>query len=189
MAGVVAGRVQSDGIVFLDNDGQTLEALNQRVIEKSSRSLDIHCVSFENNAIIGIANVVLNPLGAAIAGLLNIKPANLHTLSDAMQLKFNLNDVYRAPFLYVFMPQSEEKHRDHWVTTEHEKKGHAENYEHDQVTEKNSLTMAWELEKFRAEEANAEKGIGRVRSTPNPNPCIFLSLYIRQSVAPFSTHY
>ncbi|GKE28746.1 hypothetical protein Tco_1444130, partial [Tanacetum coccineum] len=50
-AGVVAGRVQSEGIALLDNDGQTLEALNQRVIEKSSRSLDIHCVSFENNAI------------------------------------------------------------------------------------------------------------------------------------------
>ncbi|GJY65661.1 hypothetical protein Tco_0467899 [Tanacetum coccineum] len=49
--GVVAGRVQREGIALLDNDGQTLKALNQRVIEQSSRSLDIHCVSFENNAI------------------------------------------------------------------------------------------------------------------------------------------
>ncbi|GJS28222.1 probable galacturonosyltransferase 9 [Tanacetum coccineum] len=40
-----------NSIVFPDNDGQTLEALNQRVIEQSSRSLDIHGVSFENNAI------------------------------------------------------------------------------------------------------------------------------------------
>ncbi|GKC81866.1 hypothetical protein Tco_1137583, partial [Tanacetum coccineum] len=28
--------------LFPDNNGQTLEALNQRVIEQSSRSLDIH---------------------------------------------------------------------------------------------------------------------------------------------------
>ncbi|GJS01559.1 hypothetical protein Tco_0318067 [Tanacetum coccineum] len=34
-----------------NNDGQTLEALNQRVIEQSSRYLDIHYVPFENNAI------------------------------------------------------------------------------------------------------------------------------------------
>ncbi|GJS62923.1 FLX-like protein 1 [Tanacetum coccineum] len=33
----------------------------------------------------------------------------------------------------------------------------ANNYKHGQVMEKNSLTMAWELEKFRAEVANAEK--------------------------------
>ncbi|GJR20916.1 tyrosine--tRNA ligase 1, cytoplasmic-like protein isoform X1 [Tanacetum coccineum] len=32
-------------------------------------------------------------------GILNIKRANLHTLSDALQLKFNLDDVFRAPFL------------------------------------------------------------------------------------------
>lgn len=40
---------------------------------------------------------------------------------------------------------------------EHEKKGHAENYEHGQVMEKNLLSMARELEKLRAEMANAEK--------------------------------
>ncbi|GJU98452.1 hypothetical protein Tco_1327723 [Tanacetum coccineum] len=39
-------------IALLYNDGQTLQALNQRVIEQSSRSLDIHCVPFENYAII-----------------------------------------------------------------------------------------------------------------------------------------
>ncbi|GKB92776.1 phospholipase D delta, partial [Tanacetum coccineum] len=39
-------------------------------------------------------------------------------------------------------------------------KGHATNNEDDQVTEKNSLTMARELDKSRAEVANAEK--------PNP---------------------
>nr|GEV15042.1 lysine--tRNA ligase-like [Tanacetum cinerariifolium] len=41
LAGVVAGRVQRE------------EALNQRVIEQSSHSLDIHYVSFKNNAIRG----------------------------------------------------------------------------------------------------------------------------------------
>ncbi|GJT30576.1 leaf rust 10 disease-resistance locus receptor-like protein kinase-like 1.3 protein [Tanacetum coccineum] len=46
---------QNRGITFPDNDGQTLEALNQRVIEQSSRSLDIHGVSFESNAIISIS--------------------------------------------------------------------------------------------------------------------------------------
>nr|GEU63133.1 hypothetical protein [Tanacetum cinerariifolium] len=49
--GVMAGRVQNVGIAFPDTDRQTLEALNQRVTEQSSRSLNIHGVSFENNAI------------------------------------------------------------------------------------------------------------------------------------------
>nr|GEV69463.1 RNA-directed DNA polymerase, eukaryota, reverse transcriptase zinc-binding domain protein [Tanacetum cinerariifolium] len=48
-----------EGIALLDNDGQTLKAMNQRVIEKSPRSLDIHCVSFENNAISLSINMVL----------------------------------------------------------------------------------------------------------------------------------
>ncbi|CAI9281182.1 unnamed protein product [Lactuca saligna] len=40
---------------------------------------------------------------------------------------------------------------------EHEKKGHAENYEHGQVMERNLLSMACEVEKLRVEMANAEK--------------------------------
>ncbi|KAL8205424.1 hypothetical protein R6Q57_008975 [Mikania cordata] len=52
---------------------------------------------------------------------------------------------------------------------EHEKKGHAENYEHGQVMEKNLLTMARELEKLRAEMANAEKK-ARAAVAVNPNP-------------------
>ncbi|GMH24897.1 hypothetical protein Nepgr_026740 [Nepenthes gracilis] len=40
---------------------------------------------------------------------------------------------------------------------EYEKKGYAENYEHGQVMEKKLVTMARELEKLRAEIANAEK--------------------------------
>lgn len=53
---------------------------------------------------------------------------------------------------------------------EHEKKGHAENYEHGQVMEKNLLTMARELEKLRAEMANAEKRARATAATANPNP-------------------
>ncbi|GKC97017.1 hypothetical protein Tco_1162459 [Tanacetum coccineum] len=42
--GVLAGHVQNEATAFPDNDGQTFEALNQRVIEQSSRSLGIHGV-------------------------------------------------------------------------------------------------------------------------------------------------
>ena len=40
---------------------------------------------------------------------------------------------------------------------EYEKKGYAENYEHGQAMEKNLIAMAREMEKLRAELANAEK--------------------------------
>lgn len=43
------------------------------------------------------------------------------------------------------------------VAIEYEKKGYAENYEHGQVMEKKLVSMARELEKLRAEVANAEK--------------------------------
>lgn len=52
---------------------------------------------------------------------------------------------------------------------EHEKKGHAENYEHGQVMEKNLLSMARELEKLRAEMANAEKRARSVAAVANQN--------------------
>ncbi|XP_071697277.1 protein FLX-like 1 [Rutidosis leptorrhynchoides] len=54
---------------------------------------------------------------------------------------------------------------------EHEKKGHADNYEHGQVMEKNLLSMARELEKLRAEMANAEKRArAAAAAAGNPNP-------------------
>lgn len=53
---------------------------------------------------------------------------------------------------------------------EHEKKGHAENYEHGQVMEKNLLSMARELEKLRAEMANAEKRARSAAALANQNP-------------------
>ncbi|XP_076896428.1 protein FLX-like 1 [Bidens hawaiensis] len=56
------------------------------------------------------------------------------------------------------------------AATEHEKKIHAENYEHGQVMEKNLLSMARELEKLRAEMANAEKRARAAAPVANPNP-------------------
>ncbi|KAL4294027.1 hypothetical protein AHAS_Ahas18G0187000 [Arachis hypogaea] len=54
-----------------------------------------------------------------------------------------------------------------WAAIEYEKKGFAENYEHGQVMEKKLISMAREMEKLRAEIANAEK---RQRAAANPGP-------------------
>lgn len=51
---------------------------------------------------------------------------------------------------------------------EYEKKGYAENYEHGQVMEKKLLSMARELEKLRAEIANAEKRARAAAAVGNP---------------------
>ncbi|XP_059662785.1 protein FLX-like 1 [Cornus florida] len=51
---------------------------------------------------------------------------------------------------------------------EYEKKGYAENYEHGQMMEKNLVSMARELEKLRAEMANAEKRARAAAAVGNP---------------------
>lgn len=51
---------------------------------------------------------------------------------------------------------------------EYEKKGYAENYEHGQVMEKKLILMARELEKLRAEMANAEKRARAAVAVGNP---------------------
>ncbi|KAI8007226.1 Protein FLX-like 1 [Camellia lanceoleosa] len=51
---------------------------------------------------------------------------------------------------------------------EYEKKGYAENYEHGQVLEKKLISMARELEKLRAEMANAEKRAHAAAAVGNP---------------------
>jgi hypothetical protein len=51
---------------------------------------------------------------------------------------------------------------------EYEKKGYAENYEHGQLMEKKLLSMARELEKLRAEIANAEKRARAAAAVGNP---------------------
>lgn len=53
---------------------------------------------------------------------------------------------------------------------EYEKKGYAENYEHGQVMEKKLVSMARELEKLRAEMANAEKRARAAATIGNPGP-------------------
>lgn len=51
---------------------------------------------------------------------------------------------------------------------EYEKKGYAENYEHGQMMEKKLVLMARELEKLRAEMANAEKRARAAAAVGNP---------------------
>lgn len=54
------------------------------------------------------------------------------------------------------------------ATMEYEKKGYAENYEHGQMMEKKLVMMARELEKLRAEMANAEKRARAAAAVGNP---------------------
>lgn len=51
---------------------------------------------------------------------------------------------------------------------EYEKKGHAANYEQGQAMEKNLILMAREVEKLRAEIANAEKRARAAAAAGNP---------------------
>lgn len=54
---------------------------------------------------------------------------------------------------------------------EYEKKGYAENYEHGQAMEKKLISMARELEKLRAEIANAEKRARAAAAVANTGMC------------------
>jgi len=56
---------------------------------------------------------------------------------------------------------------------EYEKKGFAENYEHGQVMEKKLVAMAREMEKLRAEIANAEKRARAAAAAGNPGMHFF----------------
>lgn len=51
---------------------------------------------------------------------------------------------------------------------DYEKKGFAENYEHGQMMEKKLIAMAREMEKLRAEIANAEKRARAAVAAGNP---------------------
>ncbi|XP_034710544.1 protein FLX-like 1 [Vitis riparia] len=51
---------------------------------------------------------------------------------------------------------------------EYEKNGYAENYQHGQLMENNLISMARELEKLRAEFANADKGASAAAPGGNP---------------------
>ena len=56
----------------------------------------------------------------------------------------------------------------HRAAIEYEKKGYAENFEHGRMMEKKLVSMARELEKLRAEMANAEKRARAAVPVGNP---------------------
>ncbi|XP_058095304.1 protein FLX-like 1 [Magnolia sinica] len=66
-------------------------------------------------------------------------------------------DLQQAPALKAEIEAMKQELQRARAAIEYEKKGHAENYEHGQAMEKNLILMAREVEKLRAEIANAEK--------------------------------
>ncbi|CAN4104289.1 unnamed protein product [Withania somnifera] len=66
-------------------------------------------------------------------------------------------DIHQTPALKAEIEGLKQELQRAREAIENEKKGYAENYEHGLVMEKKLLTMARELEKLRAEVANAEK--------------------------------
>ena len=76
-------------------------------------------------------------------------------------------DLKRMPALKADVEAMKQELQCARAAIEYEKKGFAENYEHGQVMEKKLISMAREMEKLRAEIANAEK---RQRAAANPGP-------------------
>ncbi|PSS05923.1 Protein FLX-like [Actinidia chinensis var. chinensis] len=66
-------------------------------------------------------------------------------------------DLQQAPALKAEIDSLKQELQRARAAIEYEKKGYAENYEHGQVLENKLVSMARELEKLRAEMANAEK--------------------------------
>ncbi|MBA0822804.1 hypothetical protein Goarm_019584 [Gossypium armourianum] len=66
-------------------------------------------------------------------------------------------ELQQAPVLKAEIENLKQELQRARAAIEYEKKGYAENYEHGQVMEKKLISMARELEKLRAEVANAEK--------------------------------
>ncbi|KAL9248901.1 FLX-like 1-like protein [Drosera capensis] len=66
-------------------------------------------------------------------------------------------DMQQVPALKAEIDRMRQELQQARAAIEYEKKGYAENYEHGQVMEKKLVAMAREVEKLRAEMANAEK--------------------------------
>ncbi|XWS10187.1 hypothetical protein CRYUN_Cryun39dG0053900 [Craigia yunnanensis] len=66
-------------------------------------------------------------------------------------------ELQQAPALKAEIENVKQELQRARAAIEYEKKGYAENYDHGQVMEKKLISMAQELEKLRAEIANAEK--------------------------------
>ncbi|KAM4092869.1 hypothetical protein ACB094_06G073200 [Castanea mollissima] len=77
-------------------------------------------------------------------------------------------DIQRAPALRAEIETMKQELQRAKAAIEYEKKGYAENYEHGQAMEKKLLSMARELEKLRAEIANAEKRARAAAAVGNP---------------------
>ncbi|XP_021287894.1 protein FLX-like 1 isoform X1 [Herrania umbratica] len=80
-----------------------------------------------------------------------------------------MTELQQAPALKAEIENVKQELQRARAAIEYEKKGYAENYEHGQVMEKKLISMARELEKLRAEIANAEK---RTRATGGSNPAV-----------------
>ncbi|KAF8025970.1 hypothetical protein BT93_F2718 [Corymbia citriodora subsp. variegata] len=77
-------------------------------------------------------------------------------------------DIQQVPALRAEIETMKQEVQRARAAIEYEKKGSAENYEHGQVMEQNLISMARELEKLRAEIANAEKRARAAAAVGNP---------------------
>lgn len=77
-------------------------------------------------------------------------------------------DLQQAPAMRAEIEAMKQELQRARAAIEYEKKGYAENYEHGQVMEKKLISMARELEKLRAEMANAEKRARATVAVGNP---------------------
>ncbi|KAJ9183047.1 hypothetical protein P3X46_006965 [Hevea brasiliensis] len=77
-------------------------------------------------------------------------------------------DLQQLPALKAEIESMKQELQRARAAIEYEKKGYAENYEHGQVMEKKLIAMARELEKLRAEIANAEKRARATAAVGNP---------------------
>ncbi|XVF04443.1 hypothetical protein REPUB_Repub05bG0083300 [Reevesia pubescens] len=90
----------------------------------------------------------LNAVRQDLTGQVQIMSQDLARLTGELQ---------QAPALKAEIENVKQELQRARAAIEYEKKGYAENYEHGQVMEKKLISMARELEKLRAEIANAEK--------------------------------
>ncbi|GAB2284303.1 hypothetical protein Dimus_018764 [Dionaea muscipula] len=77
-------------------------------------------------------------------------------------------DLQQVPALKAEIDRMRQELQQARAAIEYEKKGYAENYEHGQVMEKKLVAMAREVEKLRAEMANAEKRARAAAAVSNP---------------------
>lgn len=95
------------------------------------------------------------------ADIQQLTAARQELTSQAEGLSQDLNranmDLQQVPLLKGEIEGMRQELQRARAAIEYEKKGYAENYEHGQAMEKNLIAMAREMEKLRAELANAEK--------------------------------